>query len=333
MRHLVLFFLLSTVLFADTYVIPWTAQTSQFGSHVVINNHSSSSLNLDISSSSNNLNISIATKSITLDPFETLIIEDLIAFFGYNIDALGSAIFVTTSHEQVSFAVKITALVNSGTSPAQGGAINSTNAATTVVFPFLPEGDNGSISALVISNINQNNSTDVTFLLDGDPNQSYVLQDLLPGRTYANLLSAMFANVKDITGNHFVVAHSNLPILGANFIFNDLLEPSMSLAIATTVDTPATTSEVSFSIDIQPIFNTYCIVCHGTNGGLTLTSDVSWTELISAERVIPGDHENSLLWKRLVPIGGSLMPQGGPPIDQVKQDLIALWIDQGALDN
>ena len=55
---------------------------------------------------------------------------------------------------------------------------------------------------------------------------------------------------------------------------------------------------VSFAILIQPIFNANCTNCHGTNGDLTLTASVSYSQLYhvpasssctSLHRVFPND--------------------------------------------
>ena len=52
---------------------------------------------------------------------------------------------------------------------------------------------------------------------------------------------------------------------------------------------------------------------------------------VSGPSIIAGDHENSLLYQRLIlPVGsaGSMPPN--VPLSQSEIDLIAQWIDQGA---
>jgi len=91
---------------------------------------------------------------------------------------------------------------------------------------------------------------------------------------------------------------------------------------------------VSYAGSVQPVWNTSCGGCHGSNGGLTLTS---YTNLMAGTSqngpvVVPGDAANSLIIRRINGIGG-LMPQGGPALSVSTIATIETWINQGALDN
>ena len=93
-------------------------------------------------------------------------------------------------------------------------------------------------------------------------------------------------------------------------------------------------SQVDYNSQIQPIFNTNCITCHQYGGSATLNL-TSFSGLInggvSGPSIIAGDHENSLLYQRLIlPVGsaGSMPPN--VPLSQSEIDLMAQWIDQGA---
>jgi len=90
---------------------------------------------------------------------------------------------------------------------------------------------------------------------------------------------------------------------------------------------------VSFQIDVQPIFDSDCIVCH--NGGFIAPSDfraeVSYAEIKNKFLVVPGSLEASNLYQRLIG-NANIMPQSGP-ISQAKIDIIGEWILQGALNN
>ena len=99
---------------------------------------------------------------------------------------------------------------------------------------------------------------------------------------------------------------------------------------------------VSFTGQVQPIFNANCTGCHGTNGGLTLTAGVSYSQLYhvpasssctSLHRVFPNDANNSVLYLKVVgSTCGSRMPQGGS-LSITEINLIRDWINQGALNN
>ena len=118
-----------------------------------------------------------------------------------------------------------------------------------------------------------------------------------------------------------------------------------------TIPATSTTSssEVSFSKDIQSIFNSYCVVCHEGAGqaGLTLEPNLSYSKLAgipstesTAElRVKPGAPDQSYIIAKLqgtqVQAGGSgaQMPYGVPPLPQDQINLVQQWIAEGAPNN
>ena len=90
-------------------------------------------------------------------------------------------------------------------------------------------------------------------------------------------------------------------------------------------------AQVDYETQIQTIFNNNCTSCHqyGSQNGLNLTvySGVM-NGGTSGAAIVAGDHANSLLWVRVN--NGSMPPSGTLSSDQV--DLIAQWIDEGALE-
>ncbi len=98
---------------------------------------------------------------------------------------------------------------------------------------------------------------------------------------------------------------------------------------------------VSFTQDIQPIFDQNCISCHPNSGNLDLTAAHAYNQLVninasgySGKRVVPDAPENSVLYKKIDGSGtyGSNMPLGGSlsatQINNIKQ-----WIIEGAQNN
>ena len=88
----------------------------------------------------------------------------------------------------------------------------------------------------------------------------------------------------------------------------------MRLIILTFVLFSKLFSQIDYNSQIQPIFNTNCITCHQYGGSATLNL-TSFSGLInggvSGPSIIAGDHENSLLYQRLIlPVGsaGSMPP-------------------------
>lgn len=90
--------------------------------------------------------------------------------------------------------------------------------------------------------------------------------------------------------------------------------------------------EVSYELDIIPLWNSGCVGCHSGNVPPDMRDNVSYDELLNGY-VVPGNAEASILYKSLLGIDGiSLMPPGGKWSDS-RINLVKDWIDQGALDN
>ena len=88
--------------------------------------------------------------------------------------------------------------------------------------------------------------------------------------------------------------------------------------------------QVDYTQTIQPIFNNSCTSCHGYSGGLSLTS---YTGAMaggnSGTSVEAGNHASSLLWQK---VNNGSMPPGNQNLSNEQINLIAQWIDEGALE-
>jgi len=91
--------------------------------------------------------------------------------------------------------------------------------------------------------------------------------------------------------------------------------------------------QVDYNTQIQTIFGEHCINCHGSAGGLNLTS---YADLMNGGNdgavITPYDHTTSELYIRITLPSSSdadMPPQGSLSQDEI--DLIAQWIDEGAL--
>ena len=94
---------------------------------------------------------------------------------------------------------------------------------------------------------------------------------------------------------------------------------------------PATSQDVSFHADVQPILNARCVSCHGGTDGIYLEN---YGNVMNGRRgwpvVIPGDPVNS----RLVQLVSSgYMPYGGPPLSQAQIQILVDWVAEGAPNN
>ena len=93
-------------------------------------------------------------------------------------------------------------------------------------------------------------------------------------------------------------------------------------------------SQVSYTNQIQPIFNANCTNCHVGGGAATLdltSYDGVMSGGVSGLSIISGDNENSELYIRIIlPEGtaGSMPPND--PLSQEEINLIGDWINEGA---
>lgn len=96
-------------------------------------------------------------------------------------------------------------------------------------------------------------------------------------------------------------------------------------------------SKVEFERDIRPIFETYCVRCHGDKrrkGGVLLTSraDALLPGDSGKRPVVPGSSAASELISRITASDAEQrMPPAGEPLDAAQIDLLRKWIDQGAV--
>ena len=98
---------------------------------------------------------------------------------------------------------------------------------------------------------------------------------------------------------------------------------------------PASTVEIDFARDVQPLLNKHCVDCHGPEkqkGGLRLDNKTSAFQGGDEGKVIVPDRSAE---SRLIHlIGGlepdALMPPKGEPLTGEQIGLLRAWIDQGA---
>ena len=96
----------------------------------------------------------------------------------------------------------------------------------------------------------------------------------------------------------------------------------------TTTDASAQAT-VSFSQDVWPIFEQYVVKAHGGKGGVFLEN---YNDILNY--VVPGDPENSMLYKALIGDGARRMPPPPEaPLPDAMIQTIYDWIAQGALNN
>lgn len=92
--------------------------------------------------------------------------------------------------------------------------------------------------------------------------------------------------------------------------------------------------EASFALDVLPIFEEACTICHGGAGGLALESyEALSLGGNSGPAVVPFDPDASLLVRRIEGTLPPRMPLDGPPLTAAEVERIRTWIAEGAQDN
>ena len=89
-------------------------------------------------------------------------------------------------------------------------------------------------------------------------------------------------------------------------------------------------SQIDYDTEIQSIFNSKCTSCHGNSAGLNLSSHNDLMDgSNNGDVIVPFDHTNSELWIR---VESGQMPPSGSNLTTSEVNLIADWIDEGALN-
>jgi hypothetical protein len=98
--------------------------------------------------------------------------------------------------------------------------------------------------------------------------------------------------------------------------------------------TESVASNVSFANQVLPIFQTYCVECHGgirIREGLNMTSyDALMAGSFNGAVIIPGNANESITIQLIV---AGEMPNRGPAPSTEELQIIIDWINQGAINN
>ena len=97
-------------------------------------------------------------------------------------------------------------------------------------------------------------------------------------------------------------------------------------------------ADPSYAADVQPIFSSHCISCHGGSSpqaGYSLTSRTGamGNGSDTLPNVVAGSADSSKLYRRVAGVETPQMPLGQTPLDTIQRQTIKNWIDKGAKDN
>lgn len=93
-------------------------------------------------------------------------------------------------------------------------------------------------------------------------------------------------------------------------------------------DLPGAGDTISYSLSVQPIWDSKCVSCHDENGGREpyLNPEVSYDELISGGFIDTANVESSEL---LIVLDGFHKSK----VTDLDRQIITMWISQGAKNN
>jgi hypothetical protein len=120
----------------------------------------------------------------------------------------------------------------------------------------------------------------------------------------------------------------------APILFGALLTAAaMTRLAADQAPTPAPT--VTFTKDIQPLLEGSCVSCHGETVQLSKldlrTRDAALKGGAHGPAIVPGNAEQSQLYRRVAGLEKPSMPMQAPPLSTEQVAALKAWIDQGAI--
>ena len=143
-------------------------------------------------------------------------------------------------------------------------------------------------------------------------------QKTLPANAVSTLVGTLKASTTAVAG-----------VVNFTFAVNAAPSVNTSTTTATTANNTTTTTptvaNVSYASAVQSVFNRFCISCHGSAGGVTLSS---YSATINTGGVIPGNAAGSRLYQSVN--SGSMSGYG---MSAAQKQALADWINQGAPNN
>lgn len=91
--------------------------------------------------------------------------------------------------------------------------------------------------------------------------------------------------------------------------------------------------DISYSEQIMPIWDDYCVNCHKGVIAPDLRPANSYNALINGGYVLANDADNSILYHSLLGTNGVPLMPPGAKLSSTNIGLVKGWIDQGAKNN
>jgi sugar lactone lactonase YvrE len=261
---LCLYTLISSLTFASDLVFPWVTYNDNFQSQIAINNPYNRNANISLHATRKTADSSETQQvDLVLNPFANLVFDVGQAFPDFA-GGTGFSVRLQASHDKVqaSYIVNATS-TESGQSPAQDNIVRADDASQTILFNLLQAQEEG-YAAPVVTNLGESD-TEVTFTAyQSDVAVATASQTVTAGTSYAAGVTELFP---EISGDLYVIATADQPLVGVSFIFNSIGEPSMAAAVSldekpgldndVTVSTIASDIGIVDAVSIGPDGNIY----------------------------------------------------------------------------
>ena len=119
----------------------------------------------------------------------------------------------------------------------------------------------------------------------------------------------------------------------ASVLLGALLTAAIGTFLRAQAPAPATPA-VTFNKDIQPLLERTCLACHGDAAQLSKldlrTRESALRGGAHGPAIVPGNAEQSQLYRRVAGLETPAMPMQAPPLTAEQVSALKAWIDQGA---
>ncbi len=140
---------------------------------------------------------------------------------------------------------------------------------------------------------------------------------------------------------HVSLFFNLITAVGCNYRVFDLAEYSGLQGSVSNVSSGSKLTEESFDSIYQTVIKSQCLSCHSLGESAELVLLDTYSDLTSSQfgdpLIVPGNPEESLFYKVLLPSAGrKMMPpakSGRPPVEPARTEVIRSWIANGALES
>ena len=225
-RYLLFVITLGSVQGWSQQFLPWVTFNEQFYSEIAVNNLSAEVQQLTFTATRANGETQIAERQ--LNPGQ-LWVESPGQLFPAMAAGQGFSVRIDSENPGIHAAFRVIGLGSaSGSSPAQGNAVDMSDASQFSLFHYLPVPEMAPANAaVVVVNVSDSPANVVLHGFTSNGKLGEVTWDLAAQHPRAALITDLFPSAADPV---FVIAESDRSVVGTAFLFNELLEPSMANA-------------------------------------------------------------------------------------------------------